>query len=146
MGLKPHAFKIELLFIFVIFLYIQGCSLFSDKSTEDATPDMQVSVNFQEVHRCSRISPEITIQNAPKGTTSYDIRLIEANGNDEIMLGGGTWAEDGSGVIPEGAMTVHYRGPCPPAGQTRKYVYVVGAKKDQNLQPLAVRVAILDLE
>ena len=146
MGLKSQIFKIQLMLIFVISLYLQGCGLFGDKKSDEETPDMEVTVNFQDVHRCSRISPEIMIKNPPKGTTSYDVRLIETNENDEIVLGGGTWADDGSGVIPEGALTAHYRGPCPPQGQTRKYVYVVGAKKGQNPQPLAVRVSMVVLE
>ncbi|MBQ9537027.1 MAG: MbtF [Desulfovibrionaceae bacterium] len=143
---RPQFRTFQSMAVIVAALALQGCGLFSSESESPATQDMEISVKFQDVHRCSRISPEITIVNPPKGTTGYDVRLVETHGLDEVVLGGGSWAEDGSGLIPEGAMTGHYRGPCPPKGESRKYIYVVGAKQGQNPQPLAVRVYALDLD
>ena len=105
----------------------------------DRDEGMTLSVDVREVHRCSRLSPEITVAYAPRGTKFYDVRLIEY-GEEERFFGGGTWGEDGSGVIPEGALTRHYRGPCPPAGKSRDYAYVVSAMESETSQPLAVRL------
>ena len=109
---------------------------------ENAPPEegMTITVDLSEVHRCSRISPEITVAYAPKGTKFYDIRLIEYGGEVERFYGGGTWVEDGSGVIPEGALTRHYLGPCPPGTKSVDYAYVVSAMESENSQPLAVRL------
>lgn len=48
---------------------------------------MTLSVDVREVHRCSRISPEITVAYAPRGTKFYDVRLIEY-GEEERFFGG----------------------------------------------------------
>lgn len=129
--------------IFSGLLFCAGIACLSacaGQETEQAQePQMTINVDFREVHRCSRISPEITVAYAPVGTKFYDVRLIE-NGPRERFLGGGTWREDGSGLIPEGALTRHYSGPCPPADQSTTYTYVVTAMEDENSQPLAVRL------
>lgn len=101
--------------------------------------DMTISVDFLERHICSRVSPEITVAYAPKGTKFYDVRLVES-GERERFMGGGTWNEDGSGLIPEGALTRHYQGPCPKKNQRTEYAYIVSAMDAENGQPLAVRI------
>lgn len=103
------------------------------------TPGMDISVDFREVHRCSRISPEITVAYAPKGTKFYDVRLVQG-GEQERFLGGGTWREDGTGLIPEGALTNHYTGPCPPKDRETEYMYVVTAMEAPDAQPLMTRI------
>lgn len=102
-----------------------------------------ISVDFREVHRCSRISPEITVAYAPYGTKFYDVRLVEG-GDNERFLGGGSWPEDGSGIIPEGALTRHYTGPCPPENRKTEYIYVVSAMEEGSNQPLEVRLFKFD--
>ncbi len=116
---------------------ICACSAKQEAATRPE--DMTISVDFSEVHLCSRISPEITVTYAPKGTKFYDVRLVE-EGQQERFLGGGAWPEDGSGLIPEGALTRHYTGPCPPRGREVQYSYVVSAMDRENGQPLAVRL------
>lgn len=123
--------------IFTGFFLLCACA--SQDATVEEEPGMTVNVDFREVHRCSRISPEITVAYAPHGTKFYDVRLVE-RGEQERFLGGGTWQEDGSGLIPEGALTRHYTGPCPPADRKVEYVYVVTAMENENSQPLAVRL------
>lgn len=118
-------------------LLLGGCAWFSDSGEQPE--EMTISVDFSQVHRCSRISPEITVAHAPQGTKFYDVRLLEY-GNVERLQGGGTWVEDGTGVIPEGALTRHYMGPCPPDGANTEYAYVVSAMESENSQPLAVRI------
>lgn len=126
-----------------LFILLFGMCLLAScagKDTPDTSEDnFTISVDFREVHRCSRISPEITVAYAPVGTKFYDVRLIE-NGERERFLGGGTWPEDGSGLIPEGALTRHYTGPCPPRDQEIVYTYVVSAMEDGSAQPLEVRL------
>ena len=125
---------------------LSGCGLFGSGSSNAEGQVMEVAVQFQDVHRCSRISPEIRVSNPPAGTVSYDVSLVEDDGSEKMILGSGSWGEDGSGIIPEGALTGHYRGPCPPDGKSRKYTFVVGARQKNSPQPLAVRIYELNVE
>ena len=124
-------------FIFLCLFLAPACA--SQEAETGQEPSMTINVDFREVHRCSRISPEITVAYAPHGTKFYDVRLVE-NGSQERFLGGGTWPEDGSGIIPEGGLTRHYTGPCPPADRSTTYTYVVTAMENENSQPLEVRL------
>lgn len=117
--------------------FLAACATNSEEPPQP--PQMTINVDFQEVHLCSRISPEITVAYAPTGTKFYEIRLME-DGPVERYLGGGTWREDGTGVIPEGVLTRHYTGPCPPKDRRVAYTYVVTALESENSQPLATRV------
>lgn len=119
-------------------LAVTSCS-WKDDTPAEPTETMTVLVDFQEVHRCSRISPEISVAYAPKGTKFYNVRL-EENGAEPRYLGGGLWQADGTGKIPEGALTTHYTGPCPPANQSTEYSYIVSALESEDSQPLAVRI------
>ena len=111
------------------------------KEAEEAPVGMSITVDLRAVHRCSRISPEIAVAQAPSGTEYFDVRLVEFSGDSqELFLGGGTWNNDGSGTIPEGGLTRHYRGPCPPSGQARDFAFVVLAMSKASMQPLAVRL------
>ena len=113
----------------------------ASKETQEIPEGMAVTVTLREVHRCSRISPEIQVAQAPGSTDFYDVRLVEFTGDaQELFLGGGEWNNDGTGIIPEGGLTRHYRGPCPPAGQARDYAFVVSAMNRQSIQPLSVRL------
>lgn len=113
----------------------------ASKETQEIPDGMAVTVTLREVHRCSRISPEIQVAQIPGSTDYYDVRLVEfTNDGQDLFLGGGEWDNDGSGIIPEGGLTRHYRGPCPPAGQSRNYAFIVSAMSRQNMQPLSVRL------
>lgn len=124
---------------FLLAAFLISCASYKSEEEEMAGPEMTIKVDFQEVHLCSRISPEITVAYAPEGTKFYDVRLFE-NGAQDRYLGGGTWDEDGTGIIPEGALTRHYSGPCPPKDKKIEYTYVVTAMEDETSQPLAVRL------
>ncbi len=102
--------------------------------------NMEVSVDLQDVHRCSRISPEIEIPYPPQGTDSFLVNLEDVDDGYRTH-GGGSWElqgnlEDGA-IIAEGALTKYYTGPCPPASQSRVYQYVVKAL-DVNKKTLSV--------
>ena len=122
--------------VFLTALLIFGCA---QKPEDETTPEMEISVDFRDVHLCSRISPEMTVAYAPYGTKFYDVRLIEG-GDNERFLGGGLWPADASGLIPEGALSKHYTGPCPPKDRKIEYTYVVSAVEKEGGQPLAVRL------
>lgn len=123
--------------ILIMAALLPGCA---EKSGEpEPEESMQVSVDFREIHLCSKISPEITVAYAPRGTKFYDVRLME-EGSGERYLGGGSWQEDGTGLIPEGALTRHYTGPCPPKDRRVQYVYAITAMESEYGQPLETRL------
>ena len=96
---------------------------------------MEISVNLRDEHRCSRISPEIEVSGYPADTASFAV-ILEEQGNPSASHGGGSWYNDNTGIIPEGALMQYYRGACPPKGTMRTYQYVVTAY-DGNNQPIA---------
>lgn len=103
---------------------------------------MEVDVILRSVHRCSRISPEIRIFGIPPDTAHFDVQLEDRTA-PRTLHGGGVWKNDGSGSIPEGALTRHYIGACPPAGMSRSYQYVIIAQ-DVNNVPLAARIFVFE--
>src|SRR5215475_6698646 len=78
-----------------------------------AADDLTVSYKFTA--KCSRMSPEIKVGNVPAGTVAFKVRLRD-NDKPSWQHGGGTVPADPSGVIPAGALTDGYNGPCPPDG------------------------------
>ncbi|MBO4300099.1 MAG: MbtF [Desulfovibrio sp.] len=128
--------------VFVLFPTLLMTACASRDSADEFQAGMSVTVTLRDEHRCSRISPEIQVSAAPSGTAYYDVRLVEESVGEaqEVFLGGGSWEHDGSGVIPEGVLTRHYRGPCPQPGTTGRYAFVVSAMSRESMQPLAVRL------
>ncbi len=121
-------------------LLLAGCGSNPAPTTQDTIErNMEVSVDMHDLHRCSRISPEIEIPNPPQGTASFEVALSDVDDNHRNH-GGGTWEPsfiDDEVIIAEGALTKYYTGPCPPANQSRVYQYVVKAL-DVNKQLLGV--------
>ena len=128
--------RVRIAVFFGAALLLPACA---GKDAGGPSSDMSVHVELGEVHRCSRISPEITVFGAPAGTEYFDVRLVEF-GEEDRFMGGGSWPNDGAGVIPEGAMMKHYRGPCPPPGRMKEYAFIVSAMGKNSIQPAAVRV------
>ena len=97
-----------------------GCA----KKTEAELPKLTVLALAQE--HCSRNSPELRIGNVPAGTAIFEVRLRDL---DVIaaMHGGGTYPNNGKGVIPEGALRNRYVGPCSQASFHR-YEFTVIAR------------------
>lgn len=99
------------------------------------------------------ISPEISWQNAPKGTKSFAVSMYDP----DAPSGSGWWhwiavnipaslsglprgAGFGGGTMPKGATMIDndagqpaYLGACPPPGQTHRYVITVKALKVERL-------------
>ncbi len=125
--------------------------LFGCGKKEPVPEGMYVTVNFGDVHRCSRISPEIVVHNPPKDAAYFDVRVSVAGAKRH--LGGGRWGggelnEDGDLVIPEGGLTNAYRGPCPPreSASDRSFSFLVLAMSRSSATPLAVAEYIMTLE
>ncbi|MHB8762970.1 MAG: phospholipid-binding protein [Deferrisomatales bacterium] len=80
---------------------------------------------FGQEHRRSNRSPELRVSNLPAGVKELRVRL------DDLDVpswdhGDGAVASDGTGVVPAGALTQGYYGPCPPSGSHR-YQFTVQA-------------------
>ncbi len=98
-------------------------------SPQKIEKNMEISVNLHDLHRCSRISPEIEIPSPPQGVKSFEISLKDME-DTQRNHGGGVWEPNSiqdDVIIVEGALTKYYTGPCPPADQSRAYQYVVKA-------------------
>ena len=68
----------------------------ASKETQEIPDGMAVTVTLRDVHRCSRISPEIQVADTPASTDYYDVRLMEfTSDSQEMFLGGGIWNNDG---------------------------------------------------
>lgn len=124
-------------YIALIGLLLAGCASRQDEG-------MSAAVVLRDMHRCSRVSPEIDLNNVPSGTTRFDVKLEDVR-DARKMHGGGSWANDGTNIIPEGALTKHYIGACPPAGTSGSYQYVINAVGESG-QSLAIRVVPFVLE
>lgn len=103
-------------------------------STAALAEDFTVDFKFDSSSRCSRTSPEIRVGGIPAGTVAFRVRLKDKN-VPSWRHGGGKVVNDGSGIIPKGALTDGYNGPCPPSGSHR-YVFTVQAL-DANDDELA---------
>ena len=60
----------------------------ASKETQEIPDGMAVTVTLREVHRCSRISPEIQVAQTPGSTDYYDVRLVEfTSDGQDLFLG-----------------------------------------------------------
>jgi phosphatidylethanolamine-binding protein (PEBP) family uncharacterized protein len=100
------------------------------KIPEDAAR-MTVAFSWEGVQPCTHASPQIQVSDIPEGTRSFQVKLT----NLEVPAwnqGGGKAPNDGSGIIPAGALNIGYNGPCPPPKQRYKYEFLVLALDDQG--------------
>ncbi len=112
-------------------LFLSACGFQQPEVPKSTTPkELEVSVDISTRHRCSRISPEITVSGIPDDVETLDI-ILEDTTNMQRAHGGGSYDHDDDGstaTIPEGALTRYYTGPCPSAADNgRIYQYVVKA-------------------
>ena len=95
--------------------------------------DFDITFKFERKHKCSNTSPKITLSNIPEGTQTFKARLVDRDVTS-WNHGGGTVANDGSGVLGKGALTEGYNGPCPPSS----HLYEITVKAlDTNGKELA---------
>ncbi len=86
--------------------------------------DLAIAFSFDASSKCSKVSPEIRVGNIPPGTAVFKVKLKDRDAT--WRHGGGTFANDGSGIIPKGALKDGYNGPCPP-DRPHRYVFTVKA-------------------
>ena len=86
----------------IIFLFP---SIISSSAMAD---DFDITFKFERKHKCSNTSPKITLSNIPEGTQTFKARLVDRDVTS-WNHGGGTVANDGSGVLGKG-LTEGYNG------------------------------------
>ena len=87
-----------------------------------------VDFSWSDENRCSSLSPAIQVTGIPAGTKYFKVKLVDLD-VPFWSHGGGMVDNDGSGVIPSGALKNGYNGPCPPGGSHR-YEFTVDAIDD----------------
>lgn len=123
--------SLKLIFIVGLILSALGCSKKNVDHNLIVIPkqaaEMQVSFTWDGIKPCTHDSPEIRVTQIPDGTATLQVQL-----KDRTLLpyngGGGEVENDGSGIIPAGALTIGYNGPCPTPGERHQYEFWVMAK------------------
>jgi len=110
-----------------LLLLLVGCATTQNQAD---IPELGVTFTWKDTQRCSKISPEIRISAIPAGTQSFSVKLKDLDA-PRWNHGGGAVANDGSGIIPSGALQKGYNGPCPPSGSHR-YKFTVKALGDDG--------------
>lgn len=93
--------------------------------------EMEVTFSWDGIEACTHESPEIRVDRIPDGTVQLQAMLKDIS-LPAYNHGGGSVKHDGSGIIPAGALTIGYNGPCPPQGERHKYEFWVMAKNGQG--------------
>jgi phosphatidylethanolamine-binding protein (PEBP) family uncharacterized protein len=92
---------------------------------DPSAADLGVAFSWRASDRCSSLSPEIRVTGFPPATRSFQVKLVDLD-VPTWNHGGGSVANDNSGVIRPGALKSGYNGPCPPSGRHR-YQFTVKA-------------------
>ena len=87
--------------------------------------NLTIKFSWKGVKKCSSYSPKIRVSNIPAGTKSFQVKLKDFDA-PSWNHGGGKVPNNGSGIIPAGALKSGYNGPCPPSGSHR-YQFTVNA-------------------
>ena len=114
-----------------------GCINCSNEDPDSNIPKIGIDFNWPNGQECfDKRSPGITIKKIPEGTQSFSVTLYDRSNRRDH--GGGTVAYEGKSIIPEGAVTGTYEGPCPPGwGASPDYELTVTAF-DESGKVLAV--------
>ena len=127
--------KIEMLMISCMIL-ISGCvstqkSPYATEISPNAS-ELVVDFSWAGTKVCGFLSPEITVTNIPAGTMFLEVTLKDL---DVIGVnhGGGRIENNGSGIIPAGALTDRYMGPCPPPDRSHSYQFTVNAVNGEGI-------------
>ena len=111
------------IFLLIILSFLLGCS--EDYSN---LPQMSVDFKWPEAWTGEETSPELILGNVPDHTKSFSINMYDLD--HRYTHGGGTYAYNGSNLIPEGSLK-EYEGPYPPFGSNPRYEISVKAL-DEN--------------
>jgi phosphatidylethanolamine-binding protein (PEBP) family uncharacterized protein len=102
---------------------------------------LNVDFKWMLKHKCSKSSPELKVENIPKGTVELKINMIDhQRPNQNSFHGGGNLKKEAgfpsSFTIVEGALQT-YNGPCPPDVESyygHDYEFFVVAVDKQNTE------------
>ena len=119
----------KLIFASIVVLFFIACC--AGAKTSPNAVQMGVDFAFSAKHKCSSVSPKISVSNVPAGTKELRVVLVDQD-VPTWNHGGGTVPYTGSGVIPEGALKSGYNGPCPPSG-SHTYEFKVKALDAQGV-------------
>ena len=104
-------------------------------TTELYAQTLNVDFKWMLKHQCSKSSPELKVENIPKGTVEMRIQMIDQNRRANSHGGGNLKNEAGfpsSFTIVEGVLQ-SYTGPCPDNFSTgHDYEFFVVAVDKQN--------------
>jgi phosphatidylethanolamine-binding protein (PEBP) family uncharacterized protein len=92
---------------------------------------MEVDFSWEGTVACTHRSPEIRVSGIPQDTHEFKVELTNVSA-PKWNQGGGKVANDGSGAIPSGALTIGYNGPCPPPGERYQYEFSVMALDEKG--------------
>jgi phosphatidylethanolamine-binding protein (PEBP) family uncharacterized protein len=104
---------------------IAGCTTAESVPTSKLAP-LTVDFAWKPTDKCSTVSPEIHVSDIPQGTNYFYVRLHDRDA-PKLTLGGGSVANDGSGILPEGALKNAYLGACPTGSNPHRYYFDVRA-------------------
>ena len=94
--------------------------------------EMKVVFSWDGIKACTHESPEIRVTQIPDGSVELQVQLKDIN-LLAYSHGGGIVRHDGSGIIPAGALTIGYNGPCPPPNERHTYEFSVMAKNAEGV-------------
>jgi phosphatidylethanolamine-binding protein (PEBP) family uncharacterized protein len=123
---------LTVLFIALITMAI-GCAKNQNKIEipKDAAK-MEVIFSWEGISACAHESPEIQISGIPEGTVELRAKLNNIS-EPAWNQGGGSVKNDGSGIIPAGALQTGFNGPCPPPKTRQNYEFAVMAVDAQGV-------------
>lgn len=125
---------IPIISMITLMLLVSGCSKKNGqpkiKIPKDAAK-MGVSFSWDGIAACDHQSPEIRVTDVPATAVLFKVRLKNLD-VPAWNQGGGEVANDGSGILPAGALQLGFNGPCPPPGERQKYEFSVMALDDQG--------------
>lgn len=99
--------EIALLFVFGIL-----CANCSNEKPDPNISKINIDFNWPNDSKCfDKRSPAITLKEIPENTKSFSVTLYDRS--NRVDHGGGTVHYEGKNIIPEGAVTGTYEGPCP---------------------------------
>ncbi len=128
---RGKKFVLLTLAVLAVAVLAAGCN--GPKQAGPAGQNNSLTVQFAwEGHggSLSSPSPQILVGNIPSGTAFFDVRMKDLD-RPNMNHGGGKVANNGSGVIPVGALQ-NYKGPQPPASEVHTYVFTVTALDADN--------------
>jgi len=122
--MKKNIFK--LLSVVGLCVVVSGCQT---TKMADNVADLKIDFSWDNIEKCTRISPAFKIDNIPPGTKKLSFNMIDIQ-VPAYPHGGSVIEYTGGNEIPQGA--IDYTGPCPPSTHTYKWT-VLALNAEENL-------------